>query len=327
VSFRSHFFACLFWLLWMLGSSQAAGAAEQVKRLALVWSGAPTTELEGASTFWTRLDELGWTEGKNIAFAKYFANGDINRMPTLMAEALRGNPDLIVAPGSQAALAAKRATAAVPILSIMGDPVGSGLVASLARPGGNLTGVSSQNVEELPNKWVELLRELQPRLSRVAMIVNPDNPASPTMITAVTRATSALGITLVVLEARRLEDFPPVIDQARKRTQAVIVMPDATAFEARQLIAAQTEKHRLPAVYGSTVFVDAGGLISYGPDYPALWRRLGDYADKILKGAVAAEMPIEQPTTFNLGVNLKAARAIGVTVPQSLLTRADKVIQ
>jgi putative ABC transport system substrate-binding protein len=187
--------------------------------------------------------------------------------------------------------------------------------------------MSSQNVEELPSKWVELLRELQPRLSRVAMIVNPDNPVSPTMINAVTRATSAFGITLVVLEARRPEDFPPVIEQARTRTQAVIVTPDTTAFIAQQSIVAQTEKHRLPAIYGSTDFVDSGGLMSYGPDYVVLWRRLGDYADKILKGAVAAEMPIEQPTTFSLGVNLKAAKAIGVTMPQSLLTRADKVIR
>ena len=265
--------------------------------------------------------------GKNLLVATYFANGDINRLPTLMAEALRGNPDLIVAPGSQTALAAKRATTAVPIVSIMGDPVGMGLVASLSRPGGNLTGVSSQNVEELPGKWVELLRELQPRLSRVAMTVNPDNPVSPTMITAVTRATSAFGIKLVVLEARRHEDFARVIEQARQQTQAVIVTPDGTAFSSRQLIAAQTEKHRLPAVYSSSDFVEAGGLMSYGPDYTALWRRVGDYAHKILKGAIAAEMPIEQPTIFNLVVNLKAARAIGITVPQSLLARADKVIQ
>ena len=324
----AHFFSCLFWLLLELVALQPASAAEEVKRLAYVSPLSATTVLPAAeSALWTRLGELGWIEGKNLVVAKYFASGDMNRLPTLMAEALRGNPHLIVAPGSQAALAAKRATTTVPILSVMGDPVGMGLVASLSRPGGNLTGVSSQNVEELPSKWVELLRELHPRLSRVAMIVNPDNPNSPTMVSAVSRATSAFGIGLVVLDARGLEDFAGVIEQARKHAQAVIVTPDSTAFQNRQLIAAQAEKHRLPAIYSSIDFIDAGGLISYGPDYTTLLRRLGEYADKILKGAIAAEMPIEQPTTFNLVVNLKAARAIGVTVPQSLLARADKLIR
>jgi putative ABC transport system substrate-binding protein len=159
------------------------------------------------------------------------------------------------------------------------------------------------------------------------MVVNPDNPLTKVMITQAGRATSALGIKLVVLEARRVEDLSGAIQQARQRAQAAIVQPDLVSIHARQLIAAQTVKQRLPVIYGQSEFVDAGGLMSYGPSMAMLWRRVGDYADKILKGATPATMPIEQPGTFELVVNLKAAKGVGVSVPHSLLARANRVIQ
>ncbi len=255
--FESRFFACLLVLWFVSDQFQTARAADELKRLAFVNMVASSTVLPSEAAFWTRLGELGWIEGRNIAFAKYFGDGDRDRLPTLMTEALHGRPDVIVTPGTQGALEAKRATTKIPIVGLMGDPVGTALVASLSHPGGNLTGVSVQNAEELPTKWIELLRELQPHLSRVAVIVNPENPLSAGVTAQVRRAGSALGIRVIILEAKRPEDYDRLIEQARQRAQALIVWPDSIAIHSRRLIAAQAQKHRLPTLYGQSDFVAA----------------------------------------------------------------------
>jgi ABC-type uncharacterized transport system substrate-binding protein len=312
----NRYFGYLLTVLLTFGASWNIVAAENVRRLAFVSQVSPSTVLAGETAFWMRLRELGWVEGSNITVARLFANGKPERLPVLMTEALQGDAEVIVTPGSQGALAAKQATKTVPIVSLMGDPVGSGLVESLSRPGGNLTGLSVQNAEELPAKWIELIRELQPRLSTVALIVNPDNPLSSKMTTQVSRAAASVGIKLVILEARRMEDYQRVFVEARQRARAVIVHPDSIAIYSRQLIASLAIKQRLPVLFGQSDFVEAGGLISYGPDLAAIWRRAADYVDKLLRGANPAELPIEQPVAFYLMVNLKSADAIWAYCPR-----------
>jgi putative ABC transport system substrate-binding protein len=320
-------FPCFVAALLALALLRAASANEDVKRLAFVSPVAASTVLSGEAEFWARLRERGWVEGRNITYAKYFADGDRARLPALMQQALRGGPHVIVTPGTPAALEAKRATTAVPIVGLMGDPIGAGLVASLSRPGGNLTGISVQNTEEVPAKWIELLRELRPGISRFAVAVHPEHPLADAVTAQLGRAAAQVGATVIRFDAYRPEDFGRIVEQARRRAQALIVQPSDLAIHSRSLIAEAAAKHRMPVLYALSDFVDAGGLISYGSDLGALWRRLGDYADKILKGANPADLPVEQPVTFDLVINLKAAKAIGISVPQSLLQRADRVVE
>jgi putative ABC transport system substrate-binding protein len=307
--------------------SGAAASADHLKRLAFVSPVASTTVLSGEAAFWKRLEELGWAEGKNIAFEKHFADGDRNRLPGLMAQALKSRPDVLVTPGTMGALAAKRATHEIPIVGLMADPVGTGLVTSLSRPGGNLTGVSVQNTEELPGKWVDLLRELQPRMNRVAVAIDPAHPAGAKLADQLRRATSRLGIQLVVLEAIDANAFETVVPHARRRAQALIVQPTDQAIHSRARIAALARKHRLPTLFSQSDFVDAGGLMSYGSDLGTLWRRVAEYVDRILNGGKPAELPIEQPVGFDLVINLGAAQGIGVTVPKPLLARANRLVE
>jgi putative ABC transport system substrate-binding protein len=274
-----------------------------------------------------RLRELGWVEGRNLVIVDGYTGGDQQRLPLVAKQVLSKNPDVVIAPGTQAATAVNQATRTVPIVSIMGDPVGTGLVESLARPGGNLTGVSAQNTEEIPGKWIEILRELMPRVSRVAFIVNPDNALSKRMSARLKHVAASARIKLIVLDASKTEDFPVAFERARREAQAVIVMPDPIAVGNRQAIAELARKHRLPALYGQAEFVEAGGLISYGSDIEVLWRRMADYTDKLFRGASPATLPIEQPLSFELAVNLNAARAAGLTIPESIRIRANKIAE
>jgi len=200
-------------------------------------------------------------------------------------------------------------------------------VASLARPGGNVTGVSLLNADEMPGKWVELVRETVPGLSTVAVIVNPDNPISEKMLSRISRATAALGLKQVVLNTRRAEDYASAIKEARQRAQAAIVTPDALSIHSREAIAQLAEKYRLPTLAWTKEFVTAGVLMAYGADERVTWRRLAEYVDKILKGANPAELPIQQPTEFRLSINLRTARALKLSIPETVLQRAEDVIR
>jgi putative ABC transport system substrate-binding protein len=275
-----------------------------------------------------RLRELGYVEGQSIIFEARFAQEDSRRLPGLAAELVRANVDLIVTAGSATAPAAKQATTTIPIVMASGtDPVALGVVATLARPGGNVTGMTSQT-SELSGKRLDLVKELIPHVSRVALLWDQDNPGSAIGIRDMAGPAKSLGVTLWEVGVRPPRNFEIAFSAiAKGRVGAVIVLPSAGLLPERKLIADLATAHRLPTVVGSREYAEAGGLISYGTDFPYLYRRAATYVDKILKGAKPADLPVEQPTKFELVINLKTAKALGLTIPPSLLGRADEVIQ
>ena len=274
------------------------------------------------------LRELGYAERQNIALDSRFAEGKWDQLPGLAAELVRGKVDVIVTYTTPATRAAKQATGTIPIVvAAVIDPVGAGLVASLARPGGNITGLS-QMVPDLIGKQLEVLKEVSPKISRVALLTNPANPAHALAIRDAKVAAESLGVQLQLLEARG----PGEIESAfaamtAERASAVIVLVDSMLIDHRTRIADLAARRRLPTVSATMETVAAGGLMAYGPSVRDMFRRAAAYVDKILKGAKPAELPIEQPTTFELVINLRTARALGLTIPQSVLLRADQVIE
>ena len=308
--------------------ARAADSAPRVVRMGFVGTASPSSAARGVTAFWERLRELGWAEGKNLVVEARWAEGRYERLPALMADVVGRKVDILVTYSTPGAIAAKSATREVPIVvASMGDPIGSGLVPSLARPGGNLTGLSAGWNERIGGKWLELLKETVPRLSTVALIANPDNPAERELGEQLQAMAPMQHLKLEIIEVRSPEALDRAFKEARRRAQAVVVSGGTVAMVQRRQIAALAAKHRLPAVYGMRDFVDAGGLMAYGPDLAVLWRRTAEYVDKILRGAAPADLPIEQPTQYVLVVNLKAARALGLTIPESILLRADQVIK
>jgi putative tryptophan/tyrosine transport system substrate-binding protein len=272
------------------------------------------------------LRELGYVEGRNVIIEYRSADGRGERFPELAAELVSLNVDLIVGRGTPAALAARKATTTIPIvMTVMGEPLI--LVPSLAHPGGNLTGLSSYDAD-LGQKRAELLKELVPDAVRVAALYNMGNPAVSPIWPRLQEAARKLGIEAELLDIRKREDIGPAFDQARtNHAGAGLVEMDALTQENRALIAKLAADHQLPVMYNGREFVDAGGLISYGPSYPDLYRRAASYVDKIFHGASPSNLPVEQPTRFELIINLKAAKEIGLTLPPLLLARADEVIE
>lgn len=288
----------------------------------------PRSELDEA--FLQGLREQGWFEGQNIHVEWRFADWKAERLRDLAAELLRLKVDLIFTTSTLAVQAARNATRTVPIVfTNVGDPVRPGLVANLARPGGNITGFTTINVE-LSAKRLELLKESIPGIARVAVLVNPESPQAPFLLEETKAAASALGLRLKVLDARRPDDIEKAFAAINGREiGAVLVLPDplhnVRATQAR--IASLAAKGGLPVMAPYRGNAEAGALMSYGTNLPDLFRRGAVYVDKVLKGAKPAELPVEQPTTFELVINLKTARAMGLTIPQSVLIRADHVIQ
>jgi putative ABC transport system substrate-binding protein len=271
------------------------------------------------------LREHGYVEGRNILIEYRWAEGQFERLPGLATELARLKVDLIVAAATPGARAAQQATATIPIVAMaMGDPVGDGLVASLARPGGNLTGTTFLGPELLP-KHLELVRETSPRFSRVAILWHPGAFAESTMSTMLREAESAAAtfrIRLRRLETKNPEELERALSAVtREATDALVVAPSTMLFNLRQRIVAFVVKHRVPSLFNNRQAVELGGLIGYGASIPGLMRRTATYVDKILKGANPAELPVEQPTTFELVINLKTARTLGLTIPPSLLAR------
>jgi putative ABC transport system substrate-binding protein len=273
------------------------------------------------------LRELGYVEGQNIAIESRWTEGKDDRLPALAADLVRSKVDIIVAETGAATRAAQQATRTIPIvMSLVNDPVGSGLVGSLARPGGNVTGLTIMS-PDLVGKRLELLKEVVPKVSRVALLRHPDNPASAAQLREAEAAAQALGVRLQTLEARS----PQEIDGAfaamtRERAGALLVIPDTLFWSQRRQIVDLAVKRRLPSIRIGEAYAEAGGLMSYGPSYRDLERRAATYVDKILKGANPADLPVAQPTKFELVINLKTAKAIGLTIPQPLLQRADQII-
>jgi ABC-type uncharacterized transport system substrate-binding protein len=274
------------------------------------------------------LRELGYVEGRNLVIEYLSADGLTGRFPDLAAELVRREVDLIITRGTPAALAAKNVTATIPIvMAASGDPVGNHLVVSLARPGGNLTGLSSVTTD-LYGKRVELLKEMVPAAAVIANFFNLSNPTSPLELKETETATRSLGLRSLRFDVRNGDDIRRAFDAAgREPGVALIVQPDGVLQQHRETITELAAKHRLPAIYAAREFIDAGGLALYGVSYPDLYRRAATYVDRIFKGAKPADLPIEQPTRFELVINLKTAKTLGLEVSPSLLARADEVIE
>jgi putative ABC transport system substrate-binding protein len=287
----------------------------------------PSIESQRVAAFVQRLRELAWIDGRNLAIEYRWAEGRNERNAESAAEFVRLKVDVIVTVGTPPTLAAKQATALIPIVfAAASDPVGTGLVASLARPGGNVTGLSVQTTD-LAGKRLELLREVIPRLSRLAILANVGNPASVLDMSEAQGAARALGLEVTTSEIRRAEDISPAFDALKGRAEAVYVCVDALVNTHRIRINTLALAARLPTMHGLREYVEAGGLMSYGPNLPDLLRRAADYVDKILRGAKPGEIPVEQPTKFDLVINLTTAKALGLTIPESFLARADEVIE
>jgi putative ABC transport system substrate-binding protein len=310
-------------ILFALSFSVEAQQPKKAPRIAFLAGGSRSGDSLLIETFWQRMKELGYVEGKNIAAEYRFAEGAQERLPGFAAELTRLKVDVIVAPGS-GARAAKNVTNTVPIVVTYGDPIGLGLIASLARPGGNVTGLSNF-ASELGGKQLELLKEAFPSVSRVAVLWWQQNAP---VLGEMEGAARALGVTLQPLELRTADDFEPAFSAiGKERAHAVIVVRNPVTVTHRTRIVDFAAKSRLPAMYTDREFIEAGGLISYGVSIPDLWGRAAVYVDKILKGAKPADLPVEQPTKFELVINLKAAKQIGLTIPPNVLARADKVIK
>ena len=279
------------------------------------------------AAFVQRLRELGWVEGRTVAIEYRWADGRGERFAEVATELVRLKVDVIVTGGTAAIMAAKQATSVIPIVfATAGDPVGTGLVASLARPGNNLTGLSNLSAD-LPGKRLELLREIVPGLRRLAIMANVSNPIGVVEMREVQAAARTLGLEVTPLEIRRAEDIAPAIEPLKSRADGLYVVTEALANTNRFEINTLALAARLSTMHGEKGYVEAGGLMSYGPSFPALYQRAALYVDKILKGAKPADIPVEQPTQFELAINLKTAKALGLAVPSPLLARADEVIE
>jgi len=298
-------------------------------RIGYLQTATPDEQAPLTNAFDDGLRELGYVEGRNIVIERRFAWGSQERLPELAAELVRMDVDVIVTGANIVIAAVKRATSTIPVvMATSRDPVGSGFVASLARPGGNITGLTGDPTPEVQSKRLELLKETVPGASRVALLVNPLAPAAQTYRNAVESAAGKLGVSLLIVEARGRSEFEDAFaTMARGRADALVVLPDPVFFTARVQIVELAKKYRLPAVYHAAEVVEAGGLMSYGASLADQFRRAAAYVDKILKGARPGDLPVEQATKFELAVNLRTAKALGVVFPKDLLRRADQVIE
>ena len=311
-----------------ISQSSEAEPTQGTVRVGFVDPASRTTTLSGMSAFWERMRELGWIEGQNLVIEARWAESQIDRLPGLMKEVLARKVDVLVTYSTSGALAAKSATSTVPIVvAAMGDPVGTGIAPSLSRPGGNLTGISLQWGEDLSGKWLELLQETVPKVSTVAVISNPDSPVVRKITKDLERIAPRHGLKLRFYDVREVAMLPGVFKQAHQVAQAALVLPDPVTVDARREITGLAAAQRLPTLYVLQEFMEAGGLMAYGVDNRIVFRRAADYVDKILRGAKPGDLPIEQPAQFSLVVNLKTAKALGLTIPQSILLRADEVIR
>jgi putative ABC transport system substrate-binding protein len=303
------------------------GRAQQSTKLPTIGfmgAGTPAGWSQWTAAFLQRLHELGWIEGRTVAIEYRWAEGHSERDAEDAAEFVRLKVDVIVTVGGTIA---KQATSDIPIVfALAADPLGQGLVASLARPGGNITGLSIQSTD-LVGKRLELLREVIPSLRRLAVLANVGNTGNALEVTEVHAAAKTLGLEVVIQEIRSVDDLVPAFESLKDRAEALYVPANPLANANRVRINDLALGARMPTVHGFRPYVETGGLMSYGPNTPDLFRRAGDYVDKILRGAKPADMPVEQPTKFDLIVNLKTAKALGIDIPSTLLTRADEVIE
>jgi putative tryptophan/tyrosine transport system substrate-binding protein len=311
------------------GALPLAARAQQpakVPTIGFLGASTPSGQSKSVTAFVQRLRELGWIEGRTVTIEYRWGEGRNERFADIAAEFVRLKVDVIVTSGV-AALVVKQATSVIPIVfAVAADPLGTGLVASLARPGGNVTGLSTQ-FADTGSKRLEILREAAPGLRRLAIIGNVGYPASVLEMSEVQAAARTFGLEVATLEIRRAEDIAPAFEALKDRVEALYICGDALTATNRNRIYTFALSARLPTIIGSREQVEGGGFISYGPNFPDLYRRAAEIVDKILRGAKPAELPVEQPTKFELVVNLITARALGLDVPPTLLARADEVIE
>jgi putative ABC transport system substrate-binding protein len=314
---------------WPLAArAQQAHGLVTSARIAFLGAESASTNQHFFDAFREGMREHGYIDGQNVTFLERWAEGRSERFPELIEELISLKADVILALSLPAALAAKSATTTVPIVFIASDPLGSGLVRSLARPAGNLTGLSLALGDEFSSKWLELLKEAVPNVTRVAVLWNPVNPASSHYVTVLRDAAEKLGVRLQLQAVSDPDQFNGAFATiVAERAQALIVVVDAVTARYRERVVGLAMRNRLPTMYGFREFVDAGGLIAYGVNVPHLCRQAAVYVDKIIKGAQPSDLPVEQPTRFELVINLKTAKALGLTMPLSLLGRADEVIE
>jgi putative tryptophan/tyrosine transport system substrate-binding protein len=306
-----------------------AARAQQAKPPTVGFLGPSTrsAEIEWIAAFAQRLRELGWIEGRTIAIEYRWAEGHDERLVEIAAEFVRRKVDVIVTWGTVPTIAAKQTTSVIPIVfAAMGDPLGTGIVASLARPGGNVTGLSAL-VTDVAGKRLDLLREVVPGLRRLAIMLNVDAPASVLDMRGVQAAADTMGLEVATSEIRQSKDIAPAFEALKGHADALYVCTDPVLFTSLIGINILAAAARIPTMHGRREYVEGGGLMSYGTNFPHLFRRAADYVDKILRGAKPAEIPVEQPTKFDLAINLTTAKALGLTVAPTLLARADEVIE
>jgi len=328
-SYRWGIVALALSLLW-LPLIAAAQRPANVPRIGVLYAGSPSAAERPQSMLLRGLRDLGYVEGQNLRIDYRYAEEKPERLPALAAELVRLPVDVIVASGAPATQGAKQATSTLPIVMASGgaDPVGTGLVASLARPGGNVTGVSLGFSGEFAGKWVELLKEALPPVSRVGVLWDPTQLAIHPLVQETERVTQALGLQAHVVEARGAEEFDGAfVALVRAGAEALLALPGGTLNRARGRLVALAAQHRLPAIYEHRGYVDAGGLMSYGPNLDATDYRAAYYVDRILKGTKPVDLPVEQPTKFELVLNLKTAQALGLTLSPVFLLRVDEVIR
>jgi putative tryptophan/tyrosine transport system substrate-binding protein len=321
-------------LLAALGGAAAAwpfaARAQQAGKLPTIGflgSTTPAAQSQLTAAFVQRLRERGWIEGQTVTIEYRWAEGRSERFAEFAAEFVRLKVDVILTHNTPPVLAAKQATSVIPIVfATAADPVDTGVVASLARPGGNVTGLSSQT-PDVAGKRIELLREVVPGLRRFAILANPDNSYVALELHEAQAAARMLGLEVDLFEIRRAENIAPAFETVKGRAEALYVMPDPVMFIHRLRINTLALGARLPTMHSLREYVEASGLISYGPSWSDQWRRAADYIDKILRGAKPADLPVQQPTKFDLIINLTTAQALGLTVPPTLLARADEVIE
>jgi putative tryptophan/tyrosine transport system substrate-binding protein len=310
---------------WPLGARAQQPA--KMPSVGYLGSATPATQGQWAAAFVQRLRELGWIEGRTIAVEYRWAEGRDQRAAEIAAEFVQRKVDVIVTSGTSMVLAAKQATSVIPIVfTATGDPVSTGLITSLARPGGNITGLSNQ-LPDLVGKRLDLLREVVPGLGRLALLANVGNPVIMLEIGHVQAAARTLGLEVIPLEIRRGEDIVPAFEALKGRAQALYVCGEPLVTTNRVRINTLALAARLPIMHSVREYVEAGGLMSYGPNFPDLWRRAADYVDKILHGAKPADIPVEQPIKFDLIINITTAKALGLEMPTTVLARADEVIE
>ena len=325
---KSVFYFAVCAMLFARCTSAVAEQPAKIPRIGFLGSGSPSAYKSRTEGFRQGLRELGYVEGKTIAIEYRYAEGLADPLPDLVADLVRVNVEIIVTSSTPASLALKNATKTIPIVFVnVGDPVGSGLVVSLARPGGNLTGLSNQ-LPDLTAKHLELLKEVAPKISRVAVLGSTANPNRTNAAKKIEGLARSLGVQLQSVEIGEPKDLEGAFSQMTKaRADAVLLRGGALLSDQRIRIAELAARNRLPAIHFDHLFAEAGGLLAYGPNVPDMFRRSATFVDKILKGARPADLPIEQPTKFELVINLKTAKQIGLMIPPNVLARADKVIR